>query len=48
MTTHSDKTLILLKRKIAWGKEVNPNQLFDYGCFERMIEEAEERARCEE
>lgn len=34
----------LLKRKVAWGKEIDGNHLFSYENFGEMIEEAESRA----
>lgn len=36
--------LELLKRKVAWGKEVDRNHLFSYDNISDMIDEAEQRA----
>lgn len=37
------EVLDLLKKKVAWGKEIDRNHLFDYHNIEKMIEEAELR-----
>jgi hypothetical protein len=37
------EVLDLLKKKIAWGKKIDKNHLFDYHNIEQMIEEAEQR-----
>jgi hypothetical protein len=37
-----------LKRKIACGKEIDRNHLFDYNNIGEMIEEAERRAAGEQ
>ena len=40
--------LELLKKKVAWGEEVDGNHLFDYHAIGQMIKEAEERCNHDE
>jgi len=47
-TTHTatlaaKESLELLKKKVAWGKEIDRNHLFSYNNIEEMIQEAEQR-----
>jgi hypothetical protein len=39
-----ENALSLLKKKVAWGKEIDRNHLFSYDNIGEMIEEAERRA----
>ena len=41
--TPAPGVLDLLKKKVAWGKEIDRNHLFSYENIEEMIEEAEQR-----
>jgi hypothetical protein len=41
--TRESDAIELLKKKVAWGKEIDKNHLFDYHAIGKMIEEAEQR-----